>query len=80
MMMPLTCRCNTCGQYAYIGTKFNMKKETVLNEDYLGISIFRFYFKCASCYSVIAFVTDPKNHDYIVESGGTRNYDAYRDV
>jgi hypothetical protein len=29
---------------------------------------------------VIAFVTDPKNHDYIVESGGTRNYDAYRDV
>ena len=57
-----------------------MKKETVLNEEYLGISIFRFYFKCASCYSAIAFVTDPKNHDYIVESGGTRNYDAYRDV
>ncbi len=80
MMMPLTCRCNTCGSYAYIGTKYNMRKETVLNQRYLGIAIFRFYFKCNDCYSEITFVTDPKNSDYIVEHGATRSYDAYRDV
>jgi hypothetical protein len=80
MMMPLTCRCNTCGQYAGIGTKYNMRKETVLNERYLGIAIFRFYFKCNDCYSEITFKTDPKNSDYIVEHGATRSYDAYRDM
>lgn len=31
------------------------------------------------CYSEITFKTDPKNHDYIVEEGGARNYDPYRD-
>lgn len=56
-----------------------MRKETVLNEDYLGIRIYRFYFKCNYCYSEITFKTDPKNHDYIVEHGAVRNYDAYRD-
>ena len=32
------------------------------------------------CYSEITFKTDPKNHDYIVEEGGARNYDPYRDA
>ncbi len=57
-----------------------MRKETVLNENYLGISIFRFYFKCNTCFAEITFKTDPKNSDYIVEFGAARNYDAYRDV
>lgn len=80
MMMPLTCRCNTCGNYAGIGTKYNMRKETCLDENYLGIRIYRFYFRCSQCYSEITFKTDPKNHDYIVEHGATRNYDAQRDI
>jgi len=86
-MLPMTIRCNTCGNYLYIGTKFNMRRETVWNENYLGIRIHRFYFKCTYtillnlryCYSEITFKTDPKNHDYIVEEGGARNYDPYRD-
>ena len=78
-MLPMTIRCNTCGNYHYIGTKFNMRRETVWNENYLGIRIHRFYFKCTYCYSEITFKTDPKNHDYIVEEGGARNYDPYRD-
>lgn len=32
------------------------------------------------CYAEITFKTDPRNHDYIVEGGGTRNYDPYRDA
>ena len=57
-----------------------MLKETVENETYLGIEIVRFFFKCKNCFSFIAFKTDPKNHDYIVENGGRRKYDAYRDA
>lgn len=79
-MLPMTVKCDHCGSYLYIGTKFNMRKETVWTENYLGILIHRFYFKCTYCYAEITFKTDPKNHDYIVEGGGTRNYDPYRDA
>ena len=49
MMLSMTLKCYTCNQYMYIGTKFNMKVETVFDEDYLGIKIHRFYFKCSNC-------------------------------
>ena len=29
----------------------------------------RFYFKCVNCWGEITFKTDPKNHDYVTESG-----------
>ena len=80
MMLPMSMRCNTCGNYLYIGTKFNMRKENCLDEDYLGIRIFRFYLKCTYCYSEVTFKTDPKNHDYIVEHGADRNYEPWRDA
>jgi hypothetical protein len=80
MMLPMSLRCNTCGNYLYIGTKFNMRKETCLNEDYMNIKIFRFYMKCTRCYAEITMKTDPKNSDYIVEHGGTRNYEPWRDA
>jgi len=80
MMLPMTMRCTTCGNYLYIGTKFNMRKETCMNEEYLTIKIYRFYFRCTGCYGEITFKTDPKNHDYIVEHGAKRNYEAWKDA
>lgn len=80
MMLPMSVRCDTCGHFLYIGTKFNMRKETVLDEDYLGIKIFRFYFKCSRCHAEIAMKTDPKQHDYVCESGASRNYEPWRDI
>ncbi len=31
------------------GTKFTMRMEDVVGEEYLGIRVFRFYFHCKSC-------------------------------
>lgn len=80
MMLPMSVRCDTCGNFLYIGTKFNMRKETCLDDEYLGIKIFRFYFKCTRCYAEITMKTDPKNHDYVCEHGASRNYEPWRDI
>ncbi|KFM62236.1 hypothetical protein X975_15601, partial [Stegodyphus mimosarum] len=70
--------CKTCGEYIYKGKKFNARKETVQNEEYLGIKIFRFYIKCPRCLAEITFKTDPENADYIVEHGASRNFQALK--
>ena len=72
----LLCRCSTCGEYIYKGKKFNSRKETVEDEDYLGLRIFRFYIKCPRCVAEIAFKTDPQNTDYTLEDGASRNFEA----
>ncbi|KAH0502574.1 Coiled-coil domain-containing protein 94 [Microtus ochrogaster] len=69
-------RCKTCGEYIYKGKKFNARKETVQNEAYLGLPIFRFYIKCTRCLAEITFKTDPENTDYTMEHGATRNFQA----
>merc|ERR1712187_793346 len=74
MMLSMTMQCYSCGIFIYKGTKFNMHKENVLGEDYLGIHIYRFYFRCPQCSSEITFKTDPINSDYIIESGAISNF------
>ncbi|XP_016287572.1 splicing factor YJU2 isoform X2 [Monodelphis domestica] len=75
-MAPFNMRCKTCGEYIYKGKKFNARKETVQNELYLGLPIFRFYIKCTRCLAEITFKTDPENTDYTMEHGATRNFQA----
>ncbi|KAL4643028.1 hypothetical protein ACB092_02G063100 [Castanea dentata] len=71
MMLPMSIR--------YKGTKFNSRKENVMGETYLGMQIFRFYFKCTTCSSEITMKTDPQNSDYVVDSGATRNFEPWRE-
>jgi Saf4/Yju2 protein len=81
MMLPFTAQCATCNTFLYRGTKFNSKKEAMGGPDgtYLGITRWRFYIKCTCCARPLTFLTDPKNADYEMESGGTRNYEVYKD-
>lgn len=80
MMLPFSLRCNTCSEYMYRGKKFNSKKETVMDDDYMGIRKVRFYIKCSVCSAEITFKTDPKNADYECESGASRNFELWRDT
>ncbi|ELP94770.1 coiled-coil domain containing protein, putative [Entamoeba invadens IP1] len=79
MMLPMSVRCNACGEYMYKGKKFNSKKETVEGEDYCGVKVFRFYFKCTNCKNVFTIKTDPKNADYAVELNCSRGVDVRKD-
>lgn len=81
MMLPFSIQCSTCSTFLYRGRKFNSKKEPVggIDGKYLGIQRFRFYIKCSDCSRPITFLTDPKNADYEMESGGTRNYEVWHD-
>lgn len=78
IMAPFSMRCNTCGEYIYKGRKFNSRMETVENETYLGLRIYRFYIRCTKCITEITFKTDPENTDYTMEHGATRNFEAHR--
>uniref|UniRef100_A0A7S0ZG58 Splicing factor YJU2 n=1 Tax=Timspurckia oligopyrenoides TaxID=708627 RepID=A0A7S0ZG58_9RHOD len=78
-MLPMTVRCSNCGQFMYVGSKFNVKKETVTNQTYHGIRIFRFFLKCVACANGFTILTDPKNADYRCEAGATRNYDRWNE-
>uniref|UniRef100_A0A1I8EAI7 Splicing factor YJU2 n=1 Tax=Wuchereria bancrofti TaxID=6293 RepID=A0A1I8EAI7_WUCBA len=45
VMAPYNMQCDTCHEYIYKGKKFNMRRETAEGETYLGLKIFRFYFR-----------------------------------
>ena len=78
MMLPMSIRCNTCGEYLYRGKKFNSIKETVLGEDYLGIKIYRFYMRCTRCSAEFTIKTDPQKCDYEAENNCSRNFEPWR--
>ena len=79
MMMPFTMRCGHCGDYMHIATKFNSRCSKIAQND-LGLDIYRFFGHCKHCLAEFSFRTDPANSDYILESGGTRTYEAFKDA
>ena len=55
-----------------------MRRETAEGENYLGLRIFRFYFRCPNCLAEISFKTDLEHCDYQQEHGATRLFDAFK--
>jgi len=78
IMLPMSIQCQQCGEFIYKGKKFNARKEYCEGEDYLTIKRWRFYFRCPFCLHEITFKTDPKNSDYEVEHGATRNVEPWK--
>ncbi|EGT50201.1 hypothetical protein CAEBREN_16564 [Caenorhabditis brenneri] len=72
VMVPFNMQCNSCAEYIYKGKKFNMNRETVQGEAYLGLKLFRFQFNCPNCMAHITFKTDLEHCDYKNEHGATR--------
>ena len=57
-----------------------MRHRPAQSEKYLDtIMVFRFYFRCSKCSAEITMKTDPKNSDYIMEHGASRNYEPWRE-
>lgn len=80
MMLPLSVRCNTCGVCLYKGTKFNTRMEEVEAEDFLGLRIYRSYWRCTGCAAEFTLKTDPENSDYAVEHGVCRLCKPWQEV
>ncbi|PFH60509.1 hypothetical protein XA68_10823 [Ophiocordyceps unilateralis] len=78
IMAPFSMRCMTCGEFVYRGRKFNARKETNVEEKYLGIQIIFLHIKCTRCSAEITFRTDPKNRDYAMVKGAVRNMEPWR--
>ncbi|MEW5309084.1 MAG: hypothetical protein WDW38_000995 [Sanguina aurantia] len=79
MMLPMSVRCKTCRNFMYKGTKFNTRKEDVMGETYLGIQVFRFYYRCTNCAAEFTMKTDPEHQDYMLEEGASRNHEPWRE-
>ncbi len=79
MMLPFTMRCDHCGEFLYIATKFNSRCVKAGTTP-LGLNAYRFFGKCKHCGGEFVFRTDPESSDYVLESGGTRTYEALKDA
>ncbi|KAL1180937.1 hypothetical protein V6Z11_A02G012700 [Gossypium hirsutum] len=77
-MLPMSIRCNACGNYICEGTKFNFRKEDVIGETYKGIRMHRFYFKCTKCSAEMTIKTDPQDKNYVAELGARINFEPWR--
>lgn len=69
MALPMSVQCTSCSNFMARGSKFNARKETVVEEAYLGNPVYRFYFRCSKCFQELTMKTDPKNCDYVTEKG-----------
>jgi coiled-coil domain-containing protein 130 len=68
--LPFNIWCAGCGNHAGMGVRYNAEKSQV--GKYYTTPIFRFCMKCTMCENRFEIETDPKNFDYKVVSGASR--------
>lgn len=79
LMLPFSIKCLHCDEYMAHRRKFNARKENT-GEDYIGIKIIKFTFRCPKCYAQLSFQTDPKNGDFECIEGCKKNYEKPKTV
>ncbi len=72
--MPFNCWCNKCQHLIGKGVRFNAEKKQI--GMYYSTRIWSFSMRCPSCSNGIEVVTDPKNTEYVVKTGGRRKVGA----
>lgn len=68
--MPYNIWCGGCGAHIAMGVRYNAEKKRV--GAYLSTPIHEFRMKCHLCDQYFVIRTDPKNMDYVIESGARR--------
>ncbi|KAJ9473881.1 hypothetical protein PHBOTO_003963 [Pseudozyma hubeiensis] len=68
--LPFNLFCSSCSTHLSQGLRFNAEKQQA--GEYLSTKIWMFAVKCPSCSGRIEIRTDPKNAQYVVESGGKK--------
>lgn len=79
LMLPFSIKCLHCNEYMAHRRKFNARKEAT-GDDYLGIKIIKFTFRCPKCYAPLSFQTDPKNGDFECIEGCKKNYEKPKSI
>lgn len=67
LAIPFDMRCETCSEQICAGKKYYATKGTSTRENYLGVEVYVFEFKCPGCGSDIGFKTDPKCGAYVCD-------------
>ncbi|KAL3741321.1 hypothetical protein ACJRO7_016884 [Eucalyptus globulus] len=81
MMLPMSIRCNTCGGYiTRAPSSIPGRRTSSARSTYLGIRILMFCFKCAHCSAELTIKTDPRNSDYLMESGAVEGEKRKRET
>lgn len=74
---PFSVRCLRCGLFIPKHKKFNVRGEQIQDESYLGIKLWRFYYRCPECLQEFTIKTDPKTETYVCERGVKRNFEQW---
>jgi len=77
-MLPFTVVCVKCGQHMARGTKFNMRGERMLHNEYLGQKNVLFTFHCSGCSKKCQFRTDYEHSTYEVVTGCFLNNEPFK--
>lgn len=67
LSIPFNMCCEACLEQIPVGKRYYATKATSSREDYLGVEVYVFEFKCPECRLPIRFKTDPKSGVYICD-------------
>lgn len=67
LSVPFNMCCKACSEQIPLGKRHYATKAVSCTENYLGVEVYVFEFKCPECRLPIRFKTDPKNGAYVCD-------------